>query len=156
MTGSHHPHPQTTTQDRRPGVSRWIGALMLAEAATFGIASYLHLRGHIPLGFTTIGGEDFPDAATPEAIIGAVLAAAAALVLTAPGRARRAALGATGFAILGTAVGLAAVSGRSTGNVAADLTYHAAIMAALLVSFTIALLGPAGPGRPARQRARSR
>ncbi len=137
------------------GTSRWIGGLMLAEAVTFGVASYLHLQGRIPLGFTTISGEHFPDAATPEAIIGAVVAAGALLVLAAPGRARRAALGVTGFAILGVAVGLAAVAGRSTGNVAADLTYHALIMAALLVTFAVLLLRPGAPAA-ARQRVRSR
>ncbi|MGE5136387.1 MAG: hypothetical protein ACM32E_26275 [Gemmatimonadota bacterium] len=131
----------------RAGTSRWAGGLMLAEAVTFGVASYLHLQGRIPLGFTTITGEHFPDAATPEAVIGAVVAAGALLVLAAPGRARRAALGVTGFAILGVAVGLAAVIGRSTGNAAADLTYHALIMVALLVTFAVLLLRPgARPG----------
>ena len=139
----------------RAGTSRWAGGLMLAEAVTFGVASYLHLQGRIPLGFATITGEHFPDAATPEAIIGAVVAAGALLVLAVPGRARRPALGVTGFAILGVAVGLAAVIGRSTGNAATDLTYHALIMIALLVTFAVLLLSP-GTAASAGQRVRSR
>lgn len=132
----------------RPRPGRWIGGLMLAEAVTFGMASYLHLQGRIPLGFTTITGEHFPDAATPEAIIGAVVAAGALLVLALPGRARRPAIGVTGFAILGVAVGLSAVIRRSTGIVAADLGYHAAIMAALLVTLLLLLRRPVSGTAP--------
>jgi hypothetical protein len=136
----------------RNRTSRWIGGLMLAEAVTFGVASYLHLQGRIPLGFTTITGEHFPDAATPEAVIGAAVAAGALLVLAVPGRARRAALGVTGFAILGVAVGLTVVIGRSTGNVAADLTYHALIMVALLMTLALLLRPAAAAGQRARSR----
>lgn len=141
MNGIHDTRAATAAAapQSRAGTRRWIGGLLLAEAVTFGVASYLHLQGHIPLGFTTITGESFPDAAIPEAIIGGVLAVGALLVLAAPGRARWAAVGVTGFAILGTAIGLAAVIGRSAGS-AADIGYHAAIMAALLGTFTAALL----------------
>lgn len=134
----------------RAGTRRWIGGLLLAEAVTFGVASYLHLQGSIPLGFTTVRGEHFPDAAGPEAVIGAVVAAGAVFVLAAPGRARRAGLGVTSFAILGVAVGLAAVIGRSHGSVA-DISYHAVIMVALLATL-LALLRPAAPGQRARSR----
>jgi hypothetical protein len=142
--------------DARRGTRRWIGTLMLAEAVTFGIASYLHLQGRIPLGFITVTGEDFRAAATPEAIIGGVVAAGALLVLAAPGRARRAALGVTGFAIAGVAVGLAAVIGSARASITADLSYHAAIMAALLVTFAALLLRPASGMAADDQRVRSR
>jgi hypothetical protein len=79
---------------------------MLAAAATIGIASYLHLDGRIPLGFTTISGEHFSRVSVPEAIIGAVLAAGAVVVTVAPRRARAVALGAVGFAVLGVLAGL--------------------------------------------------
>jgi hypothetical protein len=130
----------------QPQVRRWFGYLMLAEAVTFGFASYLHIGGSIPLGFTTVHGEQFRAAAIPEAVIGAVLAAGAVFVLAASRRARGIALGATGFAIAGVIVGLNAIIGGS--RPAADYAYHSVIMAALLVTFVLLL------GR--RQRVRSR
>jgi hypothetical protein len=119
---------------------------MLAEAVTFGIASYLHLDGRIPLGFATITGEHFRDAAIPEAIIGGVLAAGAVWLLAGAARGRAAALGVTGFAIFGTAVGIGAVSSSGRASITADLTYHAIIMAALLATFA-ALLARRRAGR---------
>lgn len=132
-------HPATTT--RRPALPRWFGGLLLAEAATFGVASYLHRDGHIALGFTTVTGEHFAKAALPEAIIGAVLAVAGAVVLAVPGRARAVAVTATGFAILGVIVGLTVVLGSTRFGVA-DVGYHAGILAVLLGSMY--LLGAAG------------
>jgi hypothetical protein len=86
----------------RPGqMDRRFAIGLLAAAATFGIASYLHLDGKIPLGFTTITGENFSRASAPEAVIGAVLAAGAIVVAASPRWARAAALSAVGFADLG-------------------------------------------------------
>ena len=130
--------PEPAGPAAHPAVSRWLGVLMLADAVTFGIASYLHLDGRIPLGFTSITGENFRGAAIPEAIIGAVLAVGAALVLTGRDRVRRIALGVTGFAIVGVGYGLSVIL-RGTGQRAADLTYHVCIMAALLVTFWLLL-----------------
>jgi hypothetical protein len=133
---------------------------MLAEAATLGIASYLHHNGHIPLGFTVIHGEYFGAAATPEAIIGAVLAAGAAYVLAAPGRARIVALSTTGFALLGVIVGLAEVLRGVGPGSTMDLAYHSALLAALVATLVMLALQSARPlpGRAAaeRQRVRSR
>lgn len=125
--------------------ARVAGTLLLAEALTFGVASYLHLDGRIPLGFGTVTGEHFPDAATPEAIIGAVVAVGAVLLLAGVRWARRAALTAAGFAIAGTAVGIGAVTSSGRPDITADLTYHAAIMAALLVTFVLLLRLPRDP-----------
>lgn len=125
---------------------RWPGVAMLAAAVTFGIASYLHLDGRIPLGFATITGEHFRDAAIPEAIIGSVLAAGAVWLLAGANRGRGVALGVTGFAIFGTAIGIGAVSSSGRPGITADLTYHAIIMAALLVTFA-ALLARRRAGR---------
>lgn len=107
------------------------GLLMSVAAVTLGVASYLHRQGHIPLGFTVIRGESFYGASIPEAVIGFVLAAAAAVVLLAPARARRAAVAASSFAILGVAYGMSVTvaSGRI-----ADIVYHSALMAVLLVT----------------------
>jgi hypothetical protein len=65
-------------------VDRRYAVVMLAAAATVGIASYLHWAGRIPLDFTTITGEPFSRVSVPEAIIGAVLAAGAVIVTVAP------------------------------------------------------------------------
>jgi hypothetical protein len=126
--------------DRQHAVTRGFGIVMLAEAATLGIASYLHRDGHIALGFTMITGERFPEAATPEAIIGGVLAVGAAFVLAAPRRAARIAIGTTGFALLGVIIGIAAVLGSSRPDITADLTYHAILLPALVVTFVLLLL----------------
>jgi hypothetical protein len=122
------------------------GWVMLAEAASLGVASYLHRDGSIPLGFTTIGGENFLGASLPEAIIGAVLAAGAVLALAAPARARRAALAAVGFAIAGFVVGTAFVLRFGSPSVGGDLTYHGIGLAALIATL-IALARVSGPAR---------
>jgi hypothetical protein len=133
-------HPATTAG--RAGLPRWFGILLLAEAATFGVASYLHRDGRIGLGFTTITGEHFPNAALPEAVIGAVLAVAGAFALAAPARARTLAAAATGFAVLGVVVGLTVVLGSTRASIGADVGYHAGILAVLLAS--VYLLGSGG------------
>jgi hypothetical protein len=103
-----------------------IGVMLSMAAITLGLASYLHRDGDIPLGFTVIRGESFLGASIPEAVIAAVLAVAAAVVLIAPHRARPAALGATAFAILGTAFGMTVTIPRGR---AADIVYHSALLA---------------------------
>jgi hypothetical protein len=109
---------------------------MIVAAITLGVASYLHRDGRIPLGFTVLRGEHFAGASVPEAVIGFVLALGAAVVLTAPARARPVALGATTFAILGVAYGLSDTvgSGHTT-----DIAYHCALMALLLATEIILL-----------------
>src|SRR5262249_59104147 len=76
--GSPAPAPAARRAQQRPArMDRRYAVVLLAAAATFGVASYLHLDGNIPLGFTIITGEHFSRASIPEAIIGAVLAAGA-------------------------------------------------------------------------------
>lgn len=148
-----------TENDRRNGVPRLFAFAMLAEAATLGIASYLHTDGHIPLGFTVIRGEQFTGASVPEAIIGAILAAGAAIAATAPDRARRAALFATGFGVFGVLAGVAFVLTSGRPSIVIDLTYHAILLAALITTLVLlALRRPrAASGQaPERQRVRSR
>lgn len=144
---------------RHAGVPRLFGVLMLAEAATLGIASYLHRDGQLPLGFTVIHGEQFASASIPEAVIGAVLAAGAATVLAVPARARRAAVFATAFGIFGFVVGTVFVLTSGRPSITADLTYHAVLLAVLIASLVVlALPQPqAGSGQATeRQRVRSR
>ena len=148
-----------TDNDRRGGVPRLFGFALLAEAATLGIASYLHRDGHIPLGFTVVRGEQFTAASVPEAVIGAILAAGAATVLTSPVRARGAALFATAFGVFGVLAGVAFVVTSGRPSIAIDLAYHAIVLAALTATLVLLALrrpGAASGQAPERQRVRSR
>jgi heme A synthase len=145
--------------DRYNGAPRLFGLALLAEAATLGVASYLHRDGHIPLGFTVIRGEQFTGASVPEAVIGAILAAGAAIVLTAPDRARRAALFATAFGVFGVLAGVAFVVTSGRPSIGIDLAYHAILLAALTTTLVLLALrrpGAEGEQPPERQRVRSR
>ena len=124
------------------GVPRPFGLFMLAEAATLGIASYLHRNGRISLGFTVIHGEHFPRASLPEAIIGAVLVLGSAIVLAAPARARRAAIFATSFAIFGVLAGTAFVLISGRPSITIDLTYHGVLLAALVSTLVTLAVRP--------------
>jgi heme A synthase len=145
--------------ERHKGAPRLFALAMLAEAATLGTASYLHRDGRIPLGFTVVRGEQFTGASVPEAVIGAILAAGAAIVLTSPDRARRAALFATGFGVLGVLAGVAFVATSGRPSITIDLTYHAILLAALTTTLVLLVLRrprAASGQAPERQRVRSR
>jgi hypothetical protein len=105
---------------RRRTPSRRIGMAMGAEAVTFALASAIHF------------GTGFTQAAIPELVIAAVLAAGSSAVLTRRAYAWGAAVGTTAFATFGTTVGLAVIaSGRQD---LPDLVYHASILTALAVT----------------------
>jgi hypothetical protein len=109
---------QLSTRRRTP--SRGIGLAMVAEAATFALASAIHF------------GTGFTQAAIPELLIAAVLAAGSSAVLAKRAHAWGAAVGATAFAAFGTMVGLAIIaSGRQD---LPDLVYHASILTALVIT----------------------
>ena len=109
---------QLSTRRRTP--SRGIGLAMVAEAATFAVASAIHF------------GTGFTQAAIPELLIAAVLAAGSSAVLTQRAHAWGVAVGTTAFATFGTTVGLAIIaSGRQD---LPDLVYHASILTALVVT----------------------
>jgi len=129
------------------GVDRRYAVVMLAAAATFGIASYLHLDGRVPLGIFTITGERFSRASVPEAIIGVVLATGAVVVAVAPRRALVVAMSAVGFAALGVLTGLGFVLTSSRPDITADLVYHLSVLVVLL-AVLVALARPGSrPGR---------
>jgi hypothetical protein len=118
---------QLSTRRRTP--SRGIGLAMVAEAATFALASAIHF------------GTGFTRAAIPELLIAAVLAAGGSAVLTQRAHAWGAAVGTTAFATFGTMVGLAIIaSGRQD---LPDLVYHASILTALVI--TLAALARTRP-----------
>lgn len=116
------------------GVSKNAISLMWFETATLAVVSSLHLAGVIGNG-TKVN----PSAAgIAEAVIAAVLAAAAVVAQRMPGQARPVAVGALCFAILGFGFGL---SITARGGDAVDIGYHA-IMLPLLIVTLILLLGP--------------
>jgi hypothetical protein len=95
---------------------------MAAEAVTFALASAAH--------FAT----SFTDAAIPELLIATVLGLGSLAVLFRHPHAWGAAAGTTGFATVGTILGLTIIAtGRQD---AADLAYHATILAALAATLT--------------------
>jgi hypothetical protein len=108
----------------------WIGALMLAAAATLAVASVLHFGVAIPLGVATIS-DPFGAAAIPEAVIAVVVAIGAVTVLTRSAVAWWVALLATLFALLGTAYGLTVTVRRGQ---AGDVAYHLSLLAVLVVT----------------------
>ncbi len=127
---------------------------MLAEAATLWVASYLHRQGRISLGFTEIKGEHLPGASIPELVIGIVLALGALVVFAAPARGRRPALFASGFGMFGILVGITIVITGGSPNPAADLTYHAAVLAATLATFVLLLVRYPHPADDRRREVR--
>jgi peptidoglycan/LPS O-acetylase OafA/YrhL len=104
------------------------------EALSLAVFSTLHLSGAIH-GSSTTGSSS--DAAVPEAVICVVLAAGA--VRFARPRWRRAALAATGFAILGFVVGL--TSTLNSGP-AIDLAYHLTVLPLLVATLFAVLATP--------------
>jgi len=104
---------------------------MAAEAATFALASAIHLA----VGFT--------DAAIPELLIAAVLGVGSSAILSRRAHTWSIALGATAFAAFGTVLGLTIIAaGRQD---VPDLTYHASILAALALTLTALLRAAADP-----------
>ncbi len=105
-----------------------IGRLMLAEAVTFAIASILHFGV----------GETFIGAAIPEAIIAVVLGAGAIAVTRRPAGSWWLALATTLFALLGVIIGLSVILGGRVSR-PLDLTYHASILVALVITVVLLL-----------------
>jgi hypothetical protein len=115
------------------------GTLLAVTAVSFAMASLIHAGTEIPLGVTTVG-DPFPGAVIPEAVIALVVAAGAVAVFTRRPAARRAAVMATLFALLGTAYGLAVTLGSARTG---DIAYHVGILAVLVVTLVL-LLMPGG------------
>jgi hypothetical protein len=110
-----------------------VGVLLVAEAASLAVMSFLHLHGDIQ----DAGGVARPGAAgIAEAVIGVVLLAAAVVVGRFPDRARRAVVAATVFAIAGFVLGIS-ITARG-GNVV-DIVYHATLIPILLLTLALSL-----------------
>jgi|HubBroStandDraft_5_1064220.scaffolds.fasta_scaffold851570_2 hypothetical protein len=112
---------------------RMIAWLMGLAALTFGIASALHFDIHITIGSLVIQGESFRNAAIPEAIIGAVVAAGTIAWISRSHQGAVLALSTTVVAILGVCIGLYEVTLGDAVRNTADVVYHVCVLALLLV-----------------------
>jgi hypothetical protein len=108
-------------------VVRWFLAV---EAALFGSAALVHAG-------VLLHGYQHPAARTAESVIGLVLLVGLAASVLAPGSSRGIGLGAQGFALLGTVVGLFTIAIGVGPRTALDLTLHA-VMVVLLVTGLVA------------------
>ena len=112
-------------------VRRWLSA----EAAIFGAAALIHIG-------VLIDGYQHAKAATAESVIALVLIAALAATAIAPSSSRAIGLGAQGFALLGTLVGLFTIAIGVGPRTALDLLIHAC-MIGLLIFGCLAVARPA-------------
>jgi hypothetical protein len=113
---------------------RRVAVLMAFEAITLGVASGLHLTGHVH-------GRSAPFAGIAEAIIGVLLAAGAISMVRAPAKARAIGLILNGVAIAGFLNGL---SMTARGGDAPDIAYHLIFLPLLTASFVVLLRAKRG------------
>ena len=99
--------------------------LLASEVAIFGGAALMHA------GFLIAGHEHWK-AATAESVIALVLAAGLVATFVAPESSRAVGLGAQGFALLGTLVGVFTIAIGVGPRTAADLVIHACMIALLV------------------------
>ncbi len=103
--------------------------LMAIEAAAFAAAALVHTG-------VLIGGFEDPAAATAESVIGLVLVGGAILAWSRPTWTRVVALGAQGFALAGSLIGLYLAIVTTT--TVPDLVFHVGIVVTLIVGLVIA------------------
>lgn len=101
---------------------RWF---LVAEAILFGVASLVHAG-------VLVSGLEHASARTAEGVIAVVLLLGLIGTVAAPGRTRAFGLGAQGFALLGTLVGLTMIAIGVGPRTPFDLTLHAAMIALLI------------------------
>ena len=113
-------------------MTRSIRTLILVEGAAFVLAALVH-AGVLATGY------EYPGAAIPEGLIGAVLLAGGALTVGLPAWTRRIAIGTQAFALMGTLVGLyVSVIGIGPHTVP-DLIFHAGMVLTLFSGLVIAV-----------------
>jgi hypothetical protein len=101
-----------------------VRTLVLIEAAMFALASLVH-GGHLAPGY------DHRNARIAEAVIAVVLSLGLVASVVWPSQARRAALVAQAFALLGTLVGLFTIAVGVGPRTVPDVVYHVLIVALL-------------------------
>jgi len=108
---------------------------MLAEAATFIVAAAVH-------GGLLIAGYEHREARIAETVIAIVLLAGATLTWIRPASARGVGLGAQGFALLGTLVGVFTIAIGVGPRSAPDIVYHLGILVVLAWGLVAAWRAP--------------
>jgi hypothetical protein len=129
--------PRTGTRQR---TVRRVAALMAVQAVTLGVASALHLTGHVHGRSAPFNADH---AGIAEAIIGVLLAAGAGAMVRFPAKGRAIGLVLNGFATVGFLNGL---SMTAQGGDAPDIAYHLVLLPVLIASFVVLLR--ATPDRP--------
>jgi hypothetical protein len=121
--------------------TRWaLRGLLLVEAATFVTAALVHFG-------VLLDGYGHRKAGTAETVIAVVLLAGSALMWGSPPLARKAAVGAQAFAIVGVLVGLFTIAVGVGPRTALDIGYHVTIVAVLVIGLAIARRAPARAAR---------
>jgi hypothetical protein len=126
------PEPDGQWNGSHPGrVICAVATLMALEAISLAAASSLHFAGLVHGRTSSFD----PDAAgIAEAVIGAVLGAAAAALFRGGIRARPIGIGASSFALVGFLVG---ISETARGGHAPDIAYHATVIPLLILGLTL-------------------
>ena len=101
-----------------------MSTLVLMQAATFLIAASIH-SGYF------LTGHEHREARIAESIIAGVLIVGGLMAMMRPAWARRAALAAQGFALVGTLVGIGTILGGIGPQGRYELVYHFSIVAVL-------------------------
>ena len=122
----------------------FIRVLLVVEAATFLVASLLHLGALRPLA-TALGEPVIPQAGIPEGVIGLVLVIGAVAAFSGRVGGRPTFIATQAFALLGTLVGMFALASGAAPRTDANDLYHRAILVALVVTLVLSVL----PGRRA-------
>jgi peptidoglycan/LPS O-acetylase OafA/YrhL len=123
---------------------RRVAVLMAVQAVTLGVASTLHLTGHVHGRSAPFNADH---AGIAEAIIGVLLAAGAVAMVRFPARGRAIGLVLNGFAIVGFLNGL---SMTAEGGDAPDIAYHLVLLPLLIASIVVLLGAKPGPPSPER------
>ena len=105
---------------------------MLAEAASFGVASAIHSG-------LLIAGYEYSQARLGEGLIALVLLAGLALTWLRPAWLRGVGLTAQGFALLGTLVGIFTIIVGIGPRTIPDIAYHISIVVVLVVGLDVAM-----------------
>jgi hypothetical protein len=112
---------------------RRVSVVLACIAVSLGVASAIHLLGHVT-GRSPVF--DSGDAGIAEALIGVVLAIGVVVMRGVPRLARTAGLASTGFATVGFLVGISITA--SAGHWP-DIAYHATVLPILLGSLVVLL-----------------
>lgn len=130
-------------------MAKWIRLFLLVEAATFLAAAAIHL------GFFSVGYEH-RGAGIAESVIAAGLLAGLVWSGLRPESIRRAGLGAQGFALFGTLVGMVTIAIGVGPRTIPDIAYHVLILAVLAWGLAIAGREPSATGFSNRRRRAAR